>query len=76
MKIYIVSVLITFLVLFSCTKRPLDSNLSLNFNPSFIYTSNQDSIWNVYAMNNDGSKHFNLTKGNRSSLYPQYFSAS
>ena len=65
MNIYIVFILITFLFLFSCTKRPLDPNESLNFKPAFIYTSNQDSVWDVYAMNNDGNKLTGTWKDNK-----------
>ena len=71
-----ISVIVLFLLVYSCSERSMDPDLTLNFDPAFIYSSNQDSVWDVFAMNNDGSKQFNLTKGTRSSLYPQYYSQS
>ena len=68
--------IILFLVMYSCTARTMDPNLTSNFDPAFIYSSNQDSVWDVFAMNNDGSNQVNLTNGVRSSLYPQYFPLS
>lgn len=76
MKKNIISVIILFLLFYSCSERSMDPDLTSNFNPAFIYNSNQDSVWDVFAMNNDGSEQVNLTNGIRNSLFPQYFPLS